>query len=536
MVGVVCLRIAAAGAGAQGAHGTGVGGSVVFKTAAACTACHTGLTAASGEDISIAIDWRGSMMANSSRDPYWQAAVRRETMDHPRAAAEIEDECAVCHMPMSRAQSAAAGRKGKVFAHLAVSTKASPLDALAQDGVSCTLCHQISAAKLGAANSFTGGFVVERATPAAAPRVFGPFEIDQGRMAVMQSASGFQPSPAAHIRQSEMCATCHTLYTNARGASGEIVARFPEQVPYLEWRHSAFPAERQTCQTCHMPAVAGDTAMASVLGQPRSGVARHSFRGSNVFMLRLLNRYRGELGVTASSADIERAVEATTRFLRDDTASLTIDLIERAGGRLHVDVTVTNRAGHKLPTGYPARRAWIDFAVKDQQGRILFRSGEVSPDGAIAGNDNDADPSRFEPHHDRIEDEAQVQIYESVMAAANGSPTTGLLQGVRYAKDNRLLPRGFDKRSAHPDTAVVGAENDPSFEGGRDRIRYSVPVAESAAPLTVEAVLRFQPIGFRWAKNLEAYDAPETRRFMNYYAAGSREASEVLTRATAVAK
>jgi hypothetical protein len=43
-------------------------------------------------------DWRGSMMANSSRDPYWLAAVRREAIDHPAQAVAIEDTCATCHM------------------------------------------------------------------------------------------------------------------------------------------------------------------------------------------------------------------------------------------------------------------------------------------------------------------------------------------------------------------------------------------------------------------------------------------------------
>ena len=30
------------------------------------------------------------MMANSAKDPYWQAGVRREVMDHPQAQAAIE--------------------------------------------------------------------------------------------------------------------------------------------------------------------------------------------------------------------------------------------------------------------------------------------------------------------------------------------------------------------------------------------------------------------------------------------------------------
>ena len=81
-------------------------------------ACHNGLTTASGEDISIGFDWRASMMANSSRDPYWQASVRRESLDHPESQAAIEDECSACHMPMARFESKLRGHEGTVFSHL----------------------------------------------------------------------------------------------------------------------------------------------------------------------------------------------------------------------------------------------------------------------------------------------------------------------------------------------------------------------------------------------------------------------------------
>src|SRR5258707_10594817 len=50
-----------------------------FHTSDRCVACHNGLTTKSGEDISIGLDWRANMMANSSRDPYWQANVPRES-------------------------------------------------------------------------------------------------------------------------------------------------------------------------------------------------------------------------------------------------------------------------------------------------------------------------------------------------------------------------------------------------------------------------------------------------------------------------
>jgi hypothetical protein len=54
----------------------------------------------------------------------------------------------------------------------------------------------------------------------------------------------------------------------------------------------------------------------------------------------------------------------------------------------------------------------------------------------------------------------------------NGQVTTGLLNGVRYFKDNRVLPSGFGKRTAEPDVAVHGdAADDPGFAGGSARVR-----------------------------------------------------------------
>src|ERR1700726_2549145 len=73
-----------------------------FQTSDRCLACHNGLTTPSGKDVSIGFDWRSSIMANSARDPYWQASVRRGGLDHPEARAVIEDGCADCHMPIAR--------------------------------------------------------------------------------------------------------------------------------------------------------------------------------------------------------------------------------------------------------------------------------------------------------------------------------------------------------------------------------------------------------------------------------------------------
>jgi hypothetical protein len=501
-----------------------------FQSSDNCLACHNTLITPSGEDVSIGSAWRASMMANSSRDPYWQASVRREVIDHPSAAEEIEDECSVCHMPMSRTLARAECRPGRIFAHLPITRGADDRTRLAADGVSCTLCHQIGSERLGTRESFTGGYVV--VGKSAETPIFGPFDVDAGRTALMHSATGATPEAARHTQQSELCATCHTLFTNALDSTGRAIGSLPEQVPFLEWKHSAFEKER-SCQACHMPPVAEPTPAASVLGEARQDVSRHSFIGGNFFMLRMFNRYRQELGVEALPAELDRSARATLSQLAADTAIVSVPSAEIVERTLMADVVVRNLTGHKLPTGYPSRRVWLHVTVRDAAGGLIFESGASSATGAIEGNDNDVDPRRFEPHHLEIREAGAVQIYESIMADATGTPTTGLLFGTRFIKDNRLLPRGFDKASAGSDIAVHGeAERDPDFAGEGDRTRYAIELGSATGPFQLDIELRYQPISFRWAENLKQYDAPEPRRFVSYYGSMAGQSSALLGRSS----
>jgi hypothetical protein len=186
-----------------------------------------------------------------------------------------------------------------------------------------------------------------------------------------------------------------------------------------------------------------------------------------------------------------------------------------------------------LPTGYPSRRTWLHATVRDGQGRVVFESGAVGESGAIQGNDSDANPLTFEPHYDRITRSDQVQIYEPILGDRTGAPTTGLLTATQYLKDNRLLPRGFDKTTADPQIGVYGdARGDDDFRGGGDRVHYAIEVGASG-PYTVEIELRYQSIAYRWAHNLERYDAPEPKRFVGYYNATSSGSSVVVAKASA---
>jgi hypothetical protein len=509
--------------------------NLLFKTGDQCSPCHNSLVTPSGEDVSIGTSWRATMMANSARDPYWQAAVRRETIDHPSATADIEDECSICHMPMARATAHMHGRTGQIFAHLPVTEHDGPEDQLAHDGVSCTLCHQITSERLGTRESLVGGFVI--AGPQPTPRlIFGPFDIEKGLQTIMRSSAEFQPTRGLQVQSAELCATCHTLITKSLGPNGEVIGELPEQVMYQEWQHSYYAAAEWTCQTCHMPPVDEPTPISSVLGQPRDGLHRHVFVGGNFFLLRLLNRYRDDLGVIALPVELEASAARTVHNLQSQTAELTVEPPVVSGGRLEFAVSVRDLAGHKFPTGYPSRRAWLHVTVLDGGDRAVFESGAITATGLIEGNDNDVDPARFEPHYTEIRQPDQVQIYESIMGDAAGRPTTGLLTAVRYLKDNRLLPRGFDKTTADAWVKVAGgALEDDDFTAGGDRVRYSVDVGGATGPFRVHVELRFQPIGYRWAHNLEPYDAFETRRFVRYYDVMSVGASEIVATARSLA-
>jgi hypothetical protein len=502
-----------------------------FRTSDRCVACHNGLKTTNGEDISIGFQWRASVMANSARDPYWQASVRRETIDHPESSEEIQNECSTCHMPMQHLMDRAEGQKTAVLSRLPFTAQHEHF-APFMDGVSCSVCHQIEAKGLDTPEVFNGNVAV--ATPADKNHraEYGPFEVDAGHQRVMQSSTkGFVPTEAAHIRDSALCGSCHTLYTVARGAGGKDVGRLPEQMPFLEWQHSDYN-NRESCQSCHMPEVTEPTRISAVFGPERTGMHRHLFVGGNILLPQVLSEHRDELDVQALPEELKDATERSTEFLKARSARVSVAVIRLSGGNVEFEVRVENLTGHKLPTAYPSRRAWLHVVVRDATGNLVFESGALRPDGSIVGNDNDADPKQFEPHYTEITKQDQVQIFEPILKDIDGNVTTGLIAAVGYLKDNRILPNGFDKNTAAADIAVAGsAANDVNFTGGSSVTRYAVPAPNPRGPFSIEAELWYQPVGFRWAHNLEAYKAVEPQRWVKYYEQDAARNAVVLARA-----
>jgi len=235
-------------------------------------------------------------------------------------------------------------------------------------------------------------------------------------------------------------------------------------------------------------------------------------------MLNILKNFGGESGVQANEAQFDATIERTLAQLQSAAANLEVSQPTMAGSTLSFDVTINTLTGHKFPSGFPSRRAWIEVKVTDSAGKVVFTSGEANPDGSINGNDNDADPALFEPHYDQITSPDQVQIYEDIMGDVEGNVTTVLMAAASYLKDNRLLPAGFDKTAAPADiTPSADAMADDDFLGGSDTVSYNLDLGGASGPFTVEVTLLYQSIASRWAQEVGKTDTDQAKLFSEYY-------------------
>lgn len=494
-----------------------------FAASGACAVCHENLTDDGGADVSIGSEWRGTMMANAARDPYWLATLRAEVEAHPEQRQAIEELCARCHMPMAHF-TAGARQSSTAILDGGFSDPANDLNVWAVDGVSCSVCHQIREDGLGLPTSYNGGYVIDQELPEGERLAFGPYSVEEEQAEIMVAGSGYVPVASQHIATSEVCATCHTLYTPYLDANGAVAGEFPMQVPYLEWYYSSY-RRTATCADCHMPEAQGGVNIASSSTNPRSPFARHIFAGANPYILKMLQLFGEELGATASAQHFQESIDTSLDFLGTEAAEVSLEDLELVGARLSAQVVVENLAGHKFPTAFPSRRAWLHITVRDADGQLVFESGAALPDGSIAENDNDADPTRFEPHYQAIVGPNQVQIYEAILRDSEGAVTTSLLRAAGYLKDNRLLADGFQKSAPYDDIAVRGeARDDPDFIGGGDRLLLDVPLSGTRrTPYTVEVEVLFQPVGYRWLENLRGVDGAEVEDFLRYAAAVPNE-------------
>ncbi len=477
--------------------------SSLFSGSGVCAMCHTGsgtVMIENGEDISPVTMWCSAMMAHADKDPLWQAKVTAEIEEHPALQAIIEDKCTTCHAPLGRTQAIFDGADGYTFSEMQESS-------LALDGVSCTLCHQIQPDNFGETESFSGHYEIEDVR-----EIYGPFT--DPLTAPMFSFSAYTPIASEHIHESELCATCHTLYTPYVDNEGNVAGEFPEQTPYLEWLNSDH-SETSSCQGCHMPHSENPMDISTmppwhtVLREP---FAKHEFVGGNRYVLSLINDNINLLGITATQALLEATMDRTDVMLQENTIELSSSS-EYINESLIVHLSIANLAGHKFPTGIPLRRMWLHITARDVNSEVLFESGEWDADGVILDEDES-----FETHYNWLTDEDQVQIYEAVMHDVDTERTWTLLRAAGMSKDNRLPPSGFtDQFENYTDIAIVGeAADDPDYNRdgdsqgtGADIIHLRLPPETSSLDVAVV----FQTASPAFLTDLFSHDSPEVELF-----------------------
>lgn len=538
-----------------------------FITSDQCMGCHAGDNSSRGQnmylekggaddngmDVSPWGEWRWSMMGLSGRDPVFYAQVESEIERFKNAtgkfnANNIADTCLHCHGVMGQRQfhldlmnhPSPNTNKNSLFSP-DTPFQLSSAGALARDGVSCTVCHQMADnSRQPLREIMTGQFSLLPKTNNGFT-ILGPY--DNPKKASMEAALNLTPVRSDFLKSSRLCASCHSVHLPVLDNNGDVKSSGFEQSTYLEWLNSEYAdrgAHPQSCQNCHMPdSYRGETLgfkianiqdkdfpygtqdgkpmqahhmrpMDEITLEKRTPFRRHMLNGINVFSLEFFRQFENILGRRKSNYwnaldnGVDSAIQNGQQMAETQTARVKIENLKRQGNKLRFTVRVTNLAGHRFPSGVAFRRAFLDVSVKGKGG-VIFHSGGTNSVGMIV--DRSGNPLDFQPHYQRITSDKQAQVYEELVADETGAVTTSFFKIFKHLKDNRLLPKGWSKNPP-PDPTVekeffestmpVGeALKDPDFTSGKgeDLVEYevSLPASESGI-LKVNAQLYYQAL------------------------------------------
>lgn len=422
---------------------------------------------------------------------------------------------------------------------------------------------------------------------------FGPFK--EVKSLPMEHSLGVKPTHNAFVQDSRLCGACHSINLPNIGASEDA---FPvldaaeqnpafknyqhsiEQATFIEWQNSAFAqgSDFASCQDCHMPrdfetvdgkvkvgrlttriAAIQDASFPEVdnrlavdkIDVPlRDNYRRHEHVGLNVFLLEMFDQFPGILGadksdyMTSAANGVDTAIDNMILQARKETADLDVRIDQLQDDGLEATVTVRNKTGHRFPSGVAFRRAFIEFLVLDGD-KVVWGSGRTNSVGVIVDGEGKPLETEFlprsdayQPHHQTITRQDQVQIYEELNQDAQRQFTTSFIHRVFDIKDNRLLPKGWREsgyfkkegeviRQFFESTDPKGTGDDPDYRDqgpafpGQDSVRYKVTLPGKLDPgrLKIRATLYDQSIPPYWLHQrfTTAPDGPATQRL--YYMA-----------------
>ncbi|MBB6209215.1 cytochrome P460 family protein [Novispirillum itersonii] len=480
-------------------------------------------------DISPYAEWSASMMGLAGRDPIFHAQIAWEAQRHPDLADQAGNFCTRCHQAgaqrqfhLDNGQGHAENKpviyppdqkpKGPLFStaytYLEPSkTVNAPTKyaALARDGVTCTICHQMEANGLGTEETFTGNFKY----PDHPGLIYGPFATDSVKPYLMEQAIGVTPVHGPQMKDSALCGSCHTVITpvvTEHKTAGDQYRTAYEQSTYVEWLNSAFAGQTgtqaQSCQDCHMPSRLPDAPVdgtakpiteiianvesawlppldnrapdAAITPEPKQDFRRHTLLGLNLYANMMFQQFPNLLG--NSSQPLGRvpngqpALVLAQKEIMTFAQQMTVDVGVKTGGPVNggnaYDVTVVNKTGHKFPSGVGFRRAYILFEAKDASGAVVWASGRtnaagqlVDETGAVLENETTTDPLKIQTGDPLITAQNQAYLFEERIASPVGGLaalktaikpdlramrlTTSFLEVAYEAKDTRLLPKGW---------------------------------------------------------------------------------------------
>lgn len=464
-------------------------------------------------DVNLYDRWSASMMGMSARDPFWRAKVSQEKLVNPAHGLDLEDKCTSCHAPMGHYNAHFNGASHYTIADF-------DNDSLGIDGVSCAGCHTIGEAGLG--TTFSGEILFDTTR-----KIYGPFV---GPMVgPMQLYTGYTPVYSPHISDSKLCASCHTLITSTADLNGNLTGgKYVEQATYHEYKNSIYSQNNTSCQNCHMARISDPIMIANgyLSLTPRTPFNQHSFAGANSFMLKLMKANKNALGLDLPDYKFDTTLIATDRMLKEKSVNLTLHFDSVANDSAYFRVKLVNKAGHKFPSGYPSRRAVLQFVIKDSSNDTIFKSGIFHSDFSVAG-----EQPAFEPHHNIINQSGVSQIYEIVMGDVNGNYTSVLERGAFSLKDNRLTPTGFSTQHPSYDTVQISADalTDPDFnkisgiEGsGTDEVHFHVSVAGINGSINATAKIIYQTLPPKFVQEMFSLSSAPIDDFKNMFNAADK--------------
>lgn len=310
-------------------------------------------------------EWTASVHALAFIDPVYQGELNKavKAVGH-----EISRQCEGCHTPAGVVTGEIKGPGISGLSDMAIA------------GVSCDVCHSISAVthwETPSREPENGSMILTpgvETSDGVQLRKYGPFE--PTKMCGMDFHD-CEESPL--YLQSELCASCHQVY--------HYESHFPIEATYLEWKHGPYSQRDIQCQDCHMVDIDTFLRSADRFIKPVLSEYHHYFNGANFLLYHLASAMYQKAG------DEEKAKIATQKFdmavaRLQAAAELEISPVY-IGGRLNeIKVRVKNiRAGHNLPTSLTnVRQMWLELLVTDSNGQVLASSGRIDGEGHLEPN------------------------------------------------------------------------------------------------------------------------------------------------------